>query len=60
MIGIVGSIEEVDSSQICSVDIIANIEGATSGTGDLADVTSHMEVGVIDGHIIGPIKKGHV
>lgn len=53
-IGITESTKGVDSSRTYVEDAASSIVGVANDIGDLADVTSHEEVDVVDEHVTGP------
>lgn len=55
-IKIIGSSERVNLLQIYVGDVAANIEKVASGTCDLANVTSHEEVGIMEECVANPTK----
>lgn len=59
-IRIVESIEGANPPWTSTGDATTNVERVASGTSDLADVISHKEVGVVDGHVVGLTKEGRV
>ena len=59
-IGVIRSTKGVNLLRTCTRDAVASVEGVARGIGDLADVASHDEVGVVDGRITGQTKEGCV